>query len=289
MHPASKKQKKKKNQKKKKKKKHLDKKMLRRFRFNFNTLLNNNNHNFIKYFSSNTNFPGAPNSEYTNELNLKTDYVKRDVFHILDNNGDIVSLDKFNEYYPKDDAETWLKMYKSMVTINTLDNIFYDAQRQGRISFYMTSFGEEAAAIGSASALDFNDIIFPQYREQGALYWRGFTLEMFAEQCFSTSKDLGKGRQMPIHYGSYDLNVHTVSSPLATQIPHSVGAAYALKRQENNQNITLNYFGEGAASEGDFHTAMNFSSTLNCPVIFFVEIMVMLYQHHQMNNIKVMV
>jgi TPP-dependent pyruvate/acetoin dehydrogenase alpha subunit len=48
-------------------------------------------------------------------------------------------------------------------------------------------------------------------------------------QCFGNEKDSGKGRQMPIHYGSKELRFHTVSSPLATQLPHAVGAAYALK------------------------------------------------------------
>jgi 2-oxoisovalerate dehydrogenase E1 component alpha subunit len=48
-------------------------------------------------------------------------------------------------------------------------------------------------------------------------------------QCFGNNLDIGKGRQMPVHYGSRELNFHTISSPLATQLPHAVGAAYALK------------------------------------------------------------
>lgn len=59
-------------------------------------------------------------------------------------------------------------MYSSMVTINIMDNILYDVQRQGRISFYMTSFGEEATHIGSASALDLDDVIYAQVSKQNA-------------------------------------------------------------------------------------------------------------------------
>lgn len=61
----------------------------------------------------------------------------------------------------------------------------------------MTSYGEEATHIGSASALEYEDMVFGQYREAGVLVWRGFTLPQFAHQCFSTALDVGKGRQMP--------------------------------------------------------------------------------------------
>jgi TPP-dependent pyruvate/acetoin dehydrogenase alpha subunit len=66
------------------------------------------------------------------------------------------------------------------------------------------------------------DVIFAQYREAGALLWRGFTIQQAADQCFSNKDDLGAGRQMPVHYGSGELNFHTISSPLATQMPQAV-------------------------------------------------------------------
>merc|ERR1711990_346647 len=87
-------------------------------------------------------------------------------------------------------------------------------------------------------------------------------------QCYGNSADLGKGKQMPIHYGSNDLNFVTISSPLATQLPQAVGSAYAFKRAQNGLAVIC-YFGEGAASEGDAHPAFNFAATLECPVLFF--------------------
>eukprot|EP00624_Nannochloropsis_granulata_P004067 evm.model.NODE_30405_length_21186_cov_23.722647.6 len=113
-----------------------------------------------------------------------------------------------------------------------MDTIFYNAQRQGRISFYMTSTGEEATHVGSAAALIPTDPVLAQYREGGVLMWRGFTLDQFADQCFSNCDDLGKGRQMPIHYGTAALHFQTISSPLATQIPQAVGAAYGVKLED---------------------------------------------------------
>lgn len=79
---------------------------------------------------------------------------------------------------------------------------------------------------------------------------------------------------MPVHYGSRELNIHTISSPLATQIPQAAGAAYALKLQhmqnptEVPRRAVACYFGEGAASEGDFHAALNIAATRNCPTLF---------------------
>lgn len=166
----------------------------------------------------------------------------------------------------KDDVV--LNIYQQMIRLSQMDQFLYDIQRQGRISFYMTSFGEEATHFGSSAALDFEDIVYAQYREAGVLMWRGFSYDDFCNQCYSNHLDLGKGRQMPMHYGSNELNFHTISSPLTTQLPQAAGCAYALKMQ-GKKNVCICYFGEGAASEGDFHAALNFAATLDCPVIYF--------------------
>lgn len=57
----------------------------------------------------------------------------------------------------------------------------------------------------------------------GVLMYRGFPLDLFMAQCYANADDLGKGRQMPVHYGCKDLNFVTISSPLATQIPQGGG------------------------------------------------------------------
>lgn len=161
-------------------------------------------------------------------------------------------------------------MYTVMNTVNVMDHVLYEVQRQGRVSFYMTSFGEEAMHVGSAAALDPTDWVYAQYREVGVLMWRGFSLMQVMNQCYSNEKDLGKGRQMPVHYGAADLFFQTISSTLTTQLPHAAGAGYGLKlRGEESKRITVAYFGEGAASEGDFHAALNMAATRKSPVLFF--------------------
>jgi 2-oxoisovalerate dehydrogenase E1 component alpha subunit len=176
---------------------------------------------------------------------------------------------------PDVSTEEMLTWYRNMVTVSIMDLIMFDAQRQGRISFYMVSAGEEGVAVGSASALTKKDVVFAQYRETGVFAQRGFTLKDFMNQLFSNKDDLGKGRNMPVHYGNKELNHHTISSTLATQIPHAAGAAYALKLQATMNpasppppRIVACYFGEGAASEGDFHAALNMAATRSCPIVF---------------------
>uniref|UniRef100_A0A915CRV2 2-oxoisovalerate dehydrogenase subunit alpha n=1 Tax=Ditylenchus dipsaci TaxID=166011 RepID=A0A915CRV2_9BILA len=171
--------------------------------------------------------------------------------------------------------EMLVGIYKTMTKLNTLDKIMYDSQRQGRISFYMTNFGEEASHVGSAAALDSKDLVYGQYREAGVLLHRGFSIQQCMHQCYGNHLDWGKAKQMPVHYGSVEHNFVTISSPLTTQMPQAVGSAYAYKlsnaklENESDKRIVCVYFGDGAASEGDAHAAFNFAATLKCPVVFF--------------------
>lgn len=169
---------------------------------------------------------------------------------------------------PDIDQALATKVYKTLAFHRVLDERMVASQRQGRLSFYMSALGEEAASVGGAAGLKDQDMIMAQYREQGALMFRGFSLENFMNQMFSNTKDLGKGRQMPIHYGSSELNYMTVSSPLATQIPQATGYAYGQKLHGLDA-VTLCYFGEGAASEGDFHAGLNMAAVQKAPAIFF--------------------
>lgn len=212
-------------------------------------------------------FPGAQGASFTlkPEITFPSHYGAIPIYRVLNRNGEIINASQD----PNAPQEVIRKMFRDMVLLNTMDKILYESQRQGRISFYMTNTGEEASHIGSAAGLSADDLIYAQYREAGILVWRGYTISEFVDQCYGNVDDAGKGRQMPVHYGSKRLNFVTISSPLATQMPQAVGAAYALKRQPDNDRCVVVYFGEGAASEGDAHAAFNFASTLSCPVILF--------------------
>lgn len=245
--------------------------MIRQIKFtSLEKIYNNTKCIILRSYSEKQNgpvFPGAKGAYWTEKLNIfSQDSKKIPIFRILNPNGtEILNMEEDLEWI---NQELITKMYRNMKLLSIMDNILFESQRQGRISFYMTNYGEEACQIGSAAALDSGDLVFAQYREAGVLLYRGFLLQQFMDQCYGNEDDNGKGKQMPVHYGSKKLNFATISSPLTTQLPQAVGAAYAFKRSKNGKCI-ITYFGDGAASEGDAHAAFNFATTLNCPIIFF--------------------
>ena len=205
-----------------------------------------------------SNVIGVPRFTETTDLTIPT-------LTILDADGEL----RKNAHEPAIDKATALKIYENMTYIRVLDERMVAAQRQGRLSFYLTCTGEEASVVGSIAGFKSHDMVMSQYREQAALRYRGFSSEQFMNQLLSNDLDLGKGRQMPIHYGSRELNYMTISSPLATQIPQAAGYAYGQKLVGKDA-CTICYFGDGAASEGDFHAGLNMAAVSNCPVVFVV-------------------
>lgn len=166
------------------------------------------------------------------------------------------------------EPELAIRALEVMLQTRVVDERMITLQRQGIITFAMSGLGEEACAVGSAAALEPSDWMYPQYREAGILFWRGFPIESYVHHMFGDAKDLILGRQMPNHFGSRAHNVVTVSSPIGTKIPHASGAAYAMRMQQE-PSIVICYFGEGATSEGDFHVGVNFAAVRKAPCLFF--------------------
>ena len=171
------------------------------------------------------------------------------------------------DFFPGLSGDKIVDIFKFMVKTNVLDNVLQDIQRQGRISFYISNYGEEAAQLGSISALKFEDEVWTQYRELGCFLYRGLTTEMCTDQTFSTKFEPGKGRQMPIHYTMIEGHMQSVTSPLGTKILHAAGAGYSFKLDKADR-VAVVYFGDGAASEGDFAVAINFAATLGSQSLF---------------------
>jgi 2-oxoisovalerate dehydrogenase E1 component alpha subunit len=158
---------------------------------------------------------------------------------------------------------------RQMVLTRRFDDRMQRMHRQGRISFYMRSTGEEAVSVGAALALSPEDMLFPHYRTQGLHIVRGMPLVDMMCQCLSNTRDMCKGRQLPVMYHSTRRNLFSISGNLATQFPQAVGwaMAAAIKGEER---IAASWIGEGSSAEGDFHHAMTFATVYQAPVILNV-------------------
>lgn len=158
---------------------------------------------------------------------------------------------------------------RHMMMTRALDERMQRQQRQGRISFYMKSTGEEAVAVAQAMALRPTDMIFPSYRTQGIHIARGRNVVDLMCQCLSNTKDMCKGRQMPVMYHWDKGNIFSVSGNLTTQMPQAVGWAMAAAIK-GEDHIAAAWTGEGATAEADFHHALTFASVYRAPVLLNV-------------------
>jgi len=163
-------------------------------------------------------------------------------------------------------------MYRFMVTARQCDEAQFRLNRQGKAPFVVPVSGHEGCQVGSAWAFDMTkDILVPYYRDMALCLVAGITPKDIFLGVFGKRDDpMSGGRQMPVHWSSRSLRIVTHSSPIATQIPHAVGAAYA-SRYRGEDAVTGSWFGEGATSEGDWHEAMNFAGIHRLPVVFFCE------------------
>jgi len=170
---------------------------------------------------------------------------------------------------PRLPHETLLKILRTMALTRAFDERLYRAQRQGKTSFYMKCTGEEATSVAAAAAMQGDDMVFPSYRQQGILMWRGYSLVEMINQIYSNRGDKLKGRQLPIMYSVPELSFFTISGNLATQYPQAVGWAMA-SAIKGDTRIASGWCGEGSTAEGDFHSAMTFASVFNAPAILNV-------------------
>ncbi|HEX5459082.1 MAG TPA: thiamine pyrophosphate-dependent enzyme [Steroidobacteraceae bacterium] len=185
----------------------------------------------------------------------------REMVRVLDEDGRAVG-----PWNPHVDPEELQVALRHMLLTRLLDERMQRMQRQGRISFYMKSTGEEAVSVAMAMALQPGDMLFPSYRNQGLFIVRGLSLVDLMCQCLSNTRDMCRGRQMPIMYHWSAGNIFSISGNLATQFPQAVGWAMAAAIKGEDR-IASAWIGEGASAEADFHHGMTFASVYQAPVI----------------------
>jgi 2-oxoisovalerate dehydrogenase E1 component alpha subunit len=165
-----------------------------------------------------------------------------------------------------------LQMYRTMVTSRLCDEAQFRLNRQGKAPFVVPVSGHEGCQVATAWPLERGkDVFVPYYRDLAVCVAAGMTPKDIFLGVFGKADDPSSGgRQMPAHWGSRRLGIITGSSPIATQIPHASGVAYAMKYRGEDA-VVASWFGDGATSEGDWHEALNFAGIHDLPVVFVCE------------------
>src|SRR6204780_357700 len=183
---------------------------------------------------------------------------------VLDDSGDAVG-----PWHPNlDPAELQIGL-RHMLLTRLYDDPMQRNQRAGKISFYIRSLGEEAVSVAQCMALRPGDMLFPSYRNQGLQITRGIALVDLMCQLLSNTRDMCKGRQLPVMYHSKPGNIFSISGNLATQFPQAVGWAMAAAIK-GEDHLAASWIGEGSSAEADFHHALLFASVYQAPVILNV-------------------
>jgi TPP-dependent pyruvate/acetoin dehydrogenase alpha subunit len=165
-----------------------------------------------------------------------------------------------------------LAMYRTMVTARLLDEAALRQNRMGRAPFVVPAEGHEACQVGTAWPMrPGTDVWLPYYRDLAVVLRAGMTpYEVFLGVFAKADDPSSGGRQMPSHWGHRPLRIISGSSPIATQVPHAAGIAYAVKMHREDTVVAC-WFGDGATSEGDWHEGLNFAGIHRLPVVFICE------------------
>lgn len=180
-------------------------------------------------------------------------------------------------------SDTLLEMYWMMLLSRRLDERAWILHRQGRIPFHISGMGHEACQVATAFAINRGiDYVHPYYRDLALCLAIGLTPQQFMLSLFGKAGEVSSGgRQMPSHFSHRDLNILSMSSPVATQVPQAAGVAFAIKYRithglqapddSTQPRLVVTSLGEGSTSQGEWHEGMNWAGVHELPFICLVE------------------
>lgn len=166
--------------------------------------------------------------------------------------------------------EYLLSLYKKMLLPRRIEERMLNLLRQGKISKWFSGIGQEAIAVGAATALQREDYILPMHRNLGVFTTRGVDFYRLFCQLFGKADGFTGGRDRSFHFGTMEHRISGMISHLAATMPVADGLALASKLRDHNF-VACSFCGDGATSEGDFHEALNLAAVWQLPVIFIIE------------------
>ena len=163
-----------------------------------------------------------------------------------------------------------IRLYRGILKPRMIEEKMLILLRQGKVSKWFSGIGQEAISVGSTLALEEDEYILPMHRNLGVFTCRDMDLGQLFAQFQGKTTGFTKGRDRSFHFGSNEHHIVGMISHLGPQLSVAGGIALA-DLLEKREKVTLVYSGDGGASEGDFHEALNVAAVWNLPVIFMIE------------------
>ena len=163
--------------------------------------------------------------------------------------------------------------YAKLVLVRTVDERIWALNRQGKVPIAASCQGHEAAQLGSllAALKDGNCFLFPYYRDLALKIAAGLTpTQVMMSFMGKAGEPYSNGRQFPLQGADLPNRIIQISNVVSAGLTQSVGYALACTMLED-RTVVLVYFGDGGASQGETHEAMNFAGVHRLPVIFVCE------------------
>lgn len=163
-----------------------------------------------------------------------------------------------------------LDLYESLLLPRMIEEKMLLLLRQGKISKWFSGMGQEAIAVGCTRALRSEDYILPLHRNLGVFTSREIPLDRLFLQWQGKLRGFTKGRDRSFHFGTQEYGIIGMISHLGAMLGVADGIGLA-SNLDGEDRIALVFSGDGGASEGDFHEAINVAAVWELPVIFLVE------------------